>query len=129
MGTFALPPTEGFEVRGVLFLWTLRLRPPPREFLERGPPHSLRLALKKFDDKAEQSMKSAERLTDELGFHPPSESSAIRVRNKGFSSVAAERQGLLPRLDKAVSCVTRGANRHSRSSISSRKNAADHESG
>ena len=49
----------------------LILRPPSREFLERGPPVSLREALKKFDEKAKTSRDEAEQLAAELGFVLP----------------------------------------------------------
>ena len=49
----------------------LILRPPPREFRERGPPESLREALRKFDEKSENSRAEAEQLAAELGFELP----------------------------------------------------------
>ena len=49
----------------------LILRPPPREFLERGPPASLRTALEEFDEKARSSRDEAEQLAAELGFVLP----------------------------------------------------------
>ena len=51
----------------------LLLRPPPREFLERGPPASLQAALRQFEEKTERCMEDAERVATELGFVlPPS---------------------------------------------------------
>ena len=49
----------------------LILRPPPREFLERGPPASLRDALREFDKRAARSREEAEHLAAELGFALP----------------------------------------------------------
>ena len=49
------------------------LRPPPREFLERGPPASLQAAFRQFEEKTERCMEDAERVAAELGFVlPPS---------------------------------------------------------
>ena len=49
----------------------LILRPPAREFLERGPPASLRKALQEFDKRAVDSRTEAEQLAAELGFVLP----------------------------------------------------------
>ncbi len=49
----------------------LILRPPPREFLERGPPASLKEALHKFDQKAERSRQEAEQLAEAMGLVLP----------------------------------------------------------
>ena len=49
----------------------LLLRPPSREFLERGPPAALRKALDQFKDKTAASMRRAESLAAELGFKLP----------------------------------------------------------
>ena len=49
----------------------LILRPPPREFLERGPPASLREALRTFDETYATSRTEAEQLAEELGFVLP----------------------------------------------------------
>ena len=49
----------------------LILRPPPREFLERGPPASLRKALLEFDKRAVLSRAEAEQLAAELSFVLP----------------------------------------------------------
>ena len=51
----------------------LLLRPPPREFLERGPPAALKTALDSFARKTAENKEWAERLAPQLGFVlPPS---------------------------------------------------------
>ena len=50
---------------------TLILRPPARDFLERGPPAPLRKALQEFDKRAVDSRAEAEQLAAELGFVLP----------------------------------------------------------
>ena len=50
----------------------LILRPPPREFLECGPPASLRKALLEFDKRTVLSRAEAKQLAAELGFVLPS---------------------------------------------------------
>ena len=47
------------------------LRPPPREFRERGPPASLRKAPLGFDKRSERSRAEAEHLAAELDFVLP----------------------------------------------------------
>ena len=47
----------------------LLLRPPPRDFLERGPPMSVREQLKDFDKKIQNTTIFAERLAKEFGFN------------------------------------------------------------
>eukprot|EP00959_Pyramimonas_sp_CCMP1952_P100508 2102609-Pyramimonas_sp.AAC.1 len=49
----------------------LILRPPSREFLDRGPPASLREALEKIEETATTSRYEAEQLAAELGFVMP----------------------------------------------------------
>ena len=49
----------------------LLLRPPSREFLERGPPRHLQAALRSFEDKAVASKLKAERMADMLGIQLP----------------------------------------------------------
>ena len=49
----------------------LLLRPPTREFLERGPPQGVRDQLAVFDKKIKQTKKWAEGLAKEFGFNLP----------------------------------------------------------
>ena len=51
---------------------TLLLRPPPRSFLERGPPSSVQKALANFDAKAASSRLEAEHMASLLGIPLPS---------------------------------------------------------
>ena len=49
----------------------LLLRPPPREFLESGPPKHLQAALRRFEQRAESSKLEAERLAALFGILLP----------------------------------------------------------
>ena len=49
----------------------LLLRPPPREFLERGPPADIKEQLDIFAKRIENSSLQAEELAHELGFELP----------------------------------------------------------
>ena len=44
----------------------LLLRPPTRDFLERGPPSSVREALKQFEQKSDNTAKAAAALADKM---------------------------------------------------------------
>ena len=49
----------------------LLLRPPPREFLERGPPASVRKALEGLEAKIDESTEAAARLCVAMGVPVP----------------------------------------------------------
>ena len=49
----------------------LLLRPPSRDFLERGPPRHLQAALRSFEDKAVSSKLEAERMAEMFDIHLP----------------------------------------------------------
>ena len=51
----------------------LLLRPPEREFLERGPPQGVREQLRNFSRKIERTSREAERLANEFGFTLPND--------------------------------------------------------
>jgi hypothetical protein len=49
----------------------LILRPPPRELLEAGPPHSVRRALERFDQRIAASTEAAAAIAARLGMQLP----------------------------------------------------------
>ena len=51
----------------------LILRPPPRELLERGPPASVRGALRRFETTEKETVADATRLARRLGIQLPDE--------------------------------------------------------
>ena len=49
----------------------LLLRPPPRELLEAGPPHSVRLALERFAERIAATTEAAALIAARLGMELP----------------------------------------------------------
>ena len=65
----------------------LLLRPPSREFLERGPPRTILEALRQFDAKEQQSVREAEELCRSYGIALPAKDAErvapVRHRQRG----------------------------------------------